>query len=60
MKMKERFTTPVAYTCDVLVCGGGFAGIAAAMTDDFATLDVKALQEELVRRGVILHEADIK
>ena len=36
---------------------GEAAGIAAAMSDDFATLDVKALQDELVRRGVELHES---
>ena len=35
---------------------GEAAGVAAAMSDDFASLDVKALQDELVRRGVLLHE----
>jgi len=34
---------------------GEAAGIAAAMTDDFASLDVRTLQTELVRRGVKLH-----
>ena len=37
---------------------GEAAGLAAAMTDDFSTLDVHALQNELVRRGVVLHEQD--
>ena len=38
---------------------GQAAGTAAAMTDDFTTLDVTALQETLVKDGVILHEKDI-
>ena len=38
---------------------GQAAGTAAAMTDDFAALDVTALQETLVKDGVILHEKDI-
>ncbi len=39
---------------------GEAAGTAAAMTDDFSTLDVKALQEKLVENGVVLHEKDLK
>ncbi len=27
----ENITTPITYNCDVLVCGGGFAGISAAL-----------------------------
>ncbi|MBR2466472.1 MAG: FAD-dependent oxidoreductase [Clostridia bacterium] len=38
---------------------GEAAGVAAAMSDDFTTLDIKKLQMELVRRGVKLHESDI-
>lgn len=38
---------------------GQAAGTAAAMTDDFAALDVKMLQNELVGRGVVLHECDL-
>ncbi|MBR5586715.1 MAG: FAD-dependent oxidoreductase [Clostridia bacterium] len=38
---------------------GEAAGIAAAMTDDFASLDVKELQKKLVEAGVKLHESDI-
>ena len=38
---------------------GEAAGIAAAMTDDFSTLDVKQLQETLVQNGVVLHEKDL-
>ncbi len=39
---------------------GEAAGIAAAMTDDFSTLDVKVLQKVLVENGVLLHEEDLK
>ena len=35
---------------------GEAAGIAAAMTDDFSTLDVKELQKKLTENGVVLHE----
>ncbi len=38
---------------------GQAAGTAAAMTDDFATLDVAKLQEELRRQGVKLHENEL-
>lgn len=38
---------------------GQAAGLAAAMTDDFAALDVKSLQEELQRNGVVLHEKEL-
>ncbi|MBQ7916806.1 MAG: FAD-dependent oxidoreductase [Firmicutes bacterium] len=32
MMINENLTTPVTASCDVLVCGGGFAGIAAALS----------------------------
>lgn len=38
---------------------GEAAGTAAAMTDDFASLDVKELQKKLVDAGVKLHESEI-
>lgn len=38
---------------------GEAAGVAAALTDDFTTLDVKKLQNVLQAGGVILHEKDI-
>lgn len=38
---------------------GQAAGIAAAMTDDFSSLDVKDLQKLLKQNGVVLHEKDI-
>ncbi|MDD4688830.1 MAG: FAD-dependent oxidoreductase [Eubacteriales bacterium] len=39
---------------------GQAAGIAAAMTDDFSSLDVEMLQEELRKNGVILHEKELE
>ena len=36
---------------------GQAAGTAAAMTDDFSALDVAALQDQLVKQGVVLHES---
>lgn len=39
---------------------GQAAGTAAAMTDDFTTLDVAALQQKLTENGVVLHEKDLK
>lgn len=38
---------------------GEAAGVAAAMTDDFTTIDIAALQETLKRNGVVLHESDL-
>ena len=38
---------------------GEAAGTAIAMSDDLTTLDVKKLQEKLVKNGVVLHEKDI-
>lgn len=38
---------------------GQAAGTAAAMSSDFSTLDVGALQDRLVRDGVVLHISDI-
>lgn len=38
---------------------GQAAGTAAAMTENFAALDVEKLQEELKKQGVILHERDL-
>lgn len=38
---------------------GEAAGVAAAMTDDFSTLDIKKLQEVLKSNGVVLHENEL-
>ena len=42
--------------CSVM---GEAAGLAAAMSDDFTTLDVKAVQKVLYERGVKLHESEL-
>lgn len=38
---------------------GQAAGTAAAMTDDFSSLNIKELQHALTENGVVLHEKDI-
>ena len=38
---------------------GEAAGVAAAMTDDFGSLDVALLQDELRSKGVVIHESDL-
>lgn len=38
---------------------GQAAGTAAAMTDDFPALDIRQLQKQLRKDGVILHEQDL-
>lgn len=38
---------------------GEAAGVAAAMTDNFAILKIEELQNKLMQAGVILHEADL-
>lgn len=38
---------------------GQAAGIAASMTDDFSSIDIKKLQNKLVNNGVVLHEESI-
>lgn len=34
---------------------GEAAGIASAMTDDFTSLDIKQLQQQLIEKGAVLH-----
>ncbi len=48
--------TRVIPTCAVT---GQAAGTAAALTDDFSSLDVAALQAKLTADGVVLHESDL-
>ena len=38
---------------------GQAAGTAIAMSDDLTSLDVKALQAQLVNDGVVLHEKEL-
>ena len=52
--ISENITTSYIDDYDVVVVGGGVAGVAAAMIDDFSALSVEALQAELSRRGVVL------
>ena len=35
---------------------GQAAGTAAALIDDFSSLDIKLLQDKLIDNGVVLHE----
>ena len=39
---------------------GEAAGCAAAMTDDFRRLEVRALQRKLIEKGIVLHEEELK
>lgn len=39
---------------------GQAAGTAAAMTDDFSSIDIKELQKILKQNGVVLHEENLK
>lgn len=41
----------------VCAVSGQAAGTAAALTDDFANLDIRLLQKQLISDGVILHES---
>ena len=56
--INENLQTRIIGEYDVAVTGQA-AGTAAAMTDDFANLDVTALQEKLQKNGVVLHESDL-
>jgi len=38
---------------------GEAAGVAAAMTDDFSTLNITAFQDKLRSRNVVIHEKDL-
>ena len=38
---------------------GQAAGVAAAMSDDFASLSVAELQKALVESKVVLHESEL-
>jgi hypothetical protein len=52
----EKIETKVTHKCDVL---GEAAGLMAAMSDDFTTLEVGEVQEKLRMRGVKLHEREL-
>ena len=50
--IREAFDTKVCGSCDVLVAGGGVAGIAAAMCCDFSRIKILELQNRLKKNGV--------
>lgn len=71
MFIEEKRQIPIEERYDVAVCGGRFplalprsccavtgqaAGTAAALSNDFPSLDVKILQQALCDAGVVLHE----
>lgn len=52
MVIKEILETNVAYTCDVLVCGGGFAGISAALAASRQGKKVILLEKQYMLGGL--------
>jgi len=69
-KVKNLITAGRCISCDdgmweiarvIPVCAvsGEAAGLAASMSDDFAEIDIKVLQEKLKSRGVVLSEKDL-
>ena len=57
--INENLQTRIIGEYDVAVTGQA-AGTAAALTDDFSSIDIDILQKTLVKDGVFLHEKDIK
>ncbi len=52
MVIRETRETPVSRKCDVLVCGGGFGGIAAALAAARKGKDVVLLEKEYMLGGL--------
>ena len=52
MVVKEYIETPVAEQCDVLVCGGGFAGISAALAAARQGKKVILLEKQFILGGL--------
>lgn len=50
--INETIRTPIQKKCDVLVCGGGFAGIAAALSAARNGADVILLEREYMLGGL--------
>ncbi len=50
--IKERFKTPISFSCDVLVCGGGFAGISAALSAARHGKKVVLIEKEYLLGGL--------
>ena len=51
LMIKEYLETPITSSCDVLVCGGGFAGISAALSAARHGKRVILLEKEYVLGG---------
>lgn len=52
MYIREAIRTPVTKTCDVLVCGGGFAGISAALAAARMQKKVILLEKQCILGGL--------
>lgn len=52
MIIHEQLSTPVAASCDVLVCGGGFAGISAALSAARLGKKVLLLEKQYMLGGL--------
>ncbi len=52
MVITEKLETKVTETCDVLVCGGGFAGIAAALAAARQGAKVTLLEKQFILGGL--------
>ena len=50
--IKETFNTNVRYSCDVLICGGGFAGVSAALAATRQGKKVILLEREFILGGL--------
>lgn len=50
--LSEEIKTPIKYQCDVLVCGGGFAGIAAALAASRLNKKVILVEKEYALGGL--------
>ena len=52
MYIQEQLNTPITDSCDVLVCGGGFAGISAALAASRMGKRVILLEKEYILGGL--------
>lgn len=52
MVIQEHLATNVTISCDVLVCGGGFGGIAAALSAARQGKDVVLLEKQFMPGGL--------
>ena len=52
MKIIENFETEVVKSCDVLVCGGGFGGISAALAAARQGKKVILLEKQYILGGL--------